>query len=394
MNNQTINNQLILVLKDAHKDLSQLLNTLQLAQYMILVVQNRQDYLNQIKFTRPSFIILDLLMTDADGWQICVQLQNDLDTDFIPLVLLNSSVQTAAKIAELGWQNIDCIAETREPEKIVHLIKTRLSAKTRDLATPTSDNRDRQLILANYQLQTANRDLLNLNRDLEHFASLVSHDLQAPLRSLTMFSELLIDEYHHELDPQARKYLERISNSSLKMQALIEDLLAYSRAGKSKQTWIVVDLNQTLQQVQENLYSAIASKQAQINVSNLPKILINPTEIQQLFQNLLENAIKFSDCQSPQIEVRAVQREREWLISITDNGIGIAAEFQSEIFQVFRRLNSAEAYPGTGMGLAICQKIVERYGGKIWVESSLGEGSTFHFTLPLDIYPQSLAVNS
>ncbi|MDJ0596005.1 MAG: ATP-binding protein, partial [Pleurocapsa sp. MO_226.B13] len=266
-----------------------------------------------------------------------------------------------------------------------------LSAKTRDLATSTSDNRDRQLILANYQLQTANRDLLNLNRDLEHFASLVSHDLQAPLRSLTMFSELLIDEYRHELDPQAQKYLERISNSSSKMQALIEDLLAYSRAGKSEQTWIVVDLNQTLQQVQENLHDCIASEQAQINVSNLPKILINPTEILQLLQNLLENAIKFSDCQSPQIEVTAVQREREWLISITDNGIGIAAEFHSEIFQVFKRLNSAETYPGTGMGLAICQKIVERYGGKIWVESSLGEGSTFYFTLPLDICPQTLA---
>ncbi|MDJ0590559.1 MAG: response regulator, partial [Pleurocapsa sp. MO_226.B13] len=118
MNNQTINNQLILVLKDAHKDLSQLLNTLQLAQYMILVVQNRQDYLNQIKFTRPSFIVLDLLMTDADGWQICVQLKNNPDTDFIPLVLLNASVQTAAKIAEIDWHNVDCIAETSEPEKI------------------------------------------------------------------------------------------------------------------------------------------------------------------------------------------------------------------------------------------------------------------------------------
>lgn len=393
MNNKTAKNELVLVLKDAQKDLSQLLNALQLAQYVILVVQNRQDYINLIKSTQPDFIVLDFLMSDVNSWQICRQLKNNPDLNNIPLLLINSSEKTAIAISELGWQNVHCIAQSSEPEKIVHFIKTRLQAKAANLVTKINDAGDRDLVVANHQLQATNRDLLNSNRDLEHFASMVSHDLQAPLRSLTMFSELLTSEYQDDLDPKAQEYLERIANSGSRMQTLIEDLLAYSRAGKGEQTWVMVDLNQALQQVKDNLHSAIAQSQAKIAVGDLPKILVNPLEINQLLQNLLENAIKFGG-KAPDIKVTAVQKEGEWLISVTDNGIGIADEFQSEIFQAFKRLHSTDVYPGTGIGLAICQKIVERYGGEIGVKSTLGKGSTFYFTLPLHTRPQPLTFSS
>ena len=223
--------------------------------------------------------------------------------------------------------------------------------------------------------------------NLADFTSTVVHDLQAPLRSLTMFTELLSKKYQAELDEQGQKYLKRIADSGLRMQVLIEGLLAYSSAGSSEQTWMSVDLNQTLIQVKSDLQSAIA-EQAKITVSDLPQILINPREIHQLFQNLIENAIKF--CESvPEISVTATLQDNEWLFAVADNGIGIAPEFQLQIFEVLQRLHPTDVYPGNGMGLAICQKIVKRYGGRIWVKSEVGTGSTFYFTLPTDMCPKS-----
>ncbi len=225
--------------------------------------------------------------------------------------------------------------------------------------------------------------------DLAEFTSTIVHDLQAPLRSLTMFTELLAEEYQDKLDQKAQQYLDRICDSSSRMQGLIEDLLTYSCAGKGEQTWIIVDLNQIVDQIKSDLQSAIAETNAEITVKNLPQVLINPREIHQLFQNLIENAIKYSGAETPQIEVTAIAQEQEWLFAIADNGIGIAAEFQSQIFDVFQRLHPADVYSGSGMGLAICKKIVKRYGGNIWVESSGVKGSTFYFTLPMNTRPQS-----
>ena len=389
MNNGNINDKLVLVVKDAKQDLSKLLNALQLAEYIVLVVQNEQDSYTLAKSSQPTFIILDILMSEMKGWKICLRLKNSPKTKQLPLILINSSAEIINRVAELSWKNVDCTTQASEPEDIVQLIKSRstlIGKQSRGLLASATSSIKQDLLLANHQLVAANRQLLDSNRDLESFAALISHDLQAPLRSLTMFSELLVDEYQDNLDDVAKKYLERISNSGSRMQTLIEDLLTYSRAGKSEQTWIMIDLNQVWHQVTENLYSAIAESHAEIEVGSLPELLINPTEITQLLQNLLENAIKFCGERTPQINVSARKQEREWLIAIADNGIGIAAEFQLQIFQVFRKLHPENIYSGTGIGLSICQKIVERYGGKIWVESILGKGSTFYFTLPMDVY--------
>ncbi len=248
-------------------------------------------------------------------------------------------------------------------------------------------NQDEILILDQKEPETAIQ-FQHQEANLADFTSTVVHDLQAPLRSLTMFTELLAKEYQDELDEKAQQYLKRISDGSSRMQTLIEDLLTYSRAGTGEQTWIKVDLNQIVEQVKSDLQSAIANSHSKITVSDLPQILINPREIHQLFQNLIENAIKFCD-QTPEIVVTATPQENVWLFAVEDNGIGIAPEFQPQIFDVFQRLHAADVYPGSGMGLAICQKIVERYGGKIWVESVAEQGSIFYFSLPRDIYPQS-----
>lgn len=393
MDNQTLKNQIILILKDSKKDLSTLLDALQLAHYIILVVQNKQDYVSVIQSIQPSLIVLDFMMSDVDIWEVCQKLKSNSQTAHIPSVFVNSSEDVARKIAKLGWQNVDCVSHSSEPEKIVCLLKNRLLTKQHSsvnssLATATKLKQNTKLV--NHRPQTTHNSLLSINQDIDNFASMVSHDLQAPLRSLTMFAELLTREYQDNLDIKGQEYLARISNSSSRMQALIKNLQAYSYAGKSEQTWITVDLKEVCHQVEENLQFEIAQTQAQITVGDLPGILINPTEISQVIQNLLENALKFNQ-DTPYIEINATQQEKEWLISIRDNGIGIPEEFQSKIFQAFHRLNSTEAYPGTGIGLAICQKIIERYGGKMGVESTPGKGATFYFTLPLEMCPQKTA---
>ncbi len=224
--------------------------------------------------------------------------------------------------------------------------------------------------------------------DLAEFTSTVVHDLRAPLRSLTRFTELLTQEYQDELDEKAQQYLDCISDSSSRMKTLIEDLSIYALAGTEAQTWITVNLNQIVDQVQSDLHLAIAQTQTKFIVHDLPQLLMNPQEIYQLWQNLIENAIKYRGEETPQIEIRAIKQEEEWLFAIADNGIGIASEFQSQIFDAFQRLHPAEVYSGSGLGLAICEKIVKRYGGNIWVESASGQGSTFYFTLPINICPQ------
>ncbi len=232
------------------------------------------------------------------------------------------------------------------------------------------------------------QELEIVNQELEEFVSTVSHDLQAPLRSLTMFAELLAKEYQDELDEVGAKYVQHISNSGMRMQTLIQDLLLYARAGKSEQTWVSVDLNSILDKVTQDLQAAIAATQAVIIAEDLPTIFVNPSEIAQVFQNLIGNGIKFCSKPPPRIEIKAQQQADNWLISVKDNGIGIEPEFQEQIFQVLQRLHPPETYPGTGIGLAICQKIIQRYDGKIWVESEPGKGSTFYFTFPVTITPR------
>ncbi len=251
----------------------------------------------------------------------------------------------------------------------------------------TFESATERLIIEKQELEIA-------NKELEEFVSTVTHDLQAPLRSLTMFAELLAKDYQGELDEVGVKYIKHITDSGVRMQTLIQDLLSYSRAGKSEQTWIFVDLNNILEKITQDLQAAIIETQAVIVFDDLPTIFVNPTEIAQVFQNLIDNAIKFCSEQQPWIEVKATKQEENWLFSVKDNGIGIEPEFQTQIFQVLQRLNTPETYPGTGIGLAICEKIIRRYDGKIWVESEPNEGSTFYFTVPINLAPNPHSVTT
>ena len=223
-------------------------------------------------------------------------------------------------------------------------------------------------------------ELARSNSDLEQFAYVASHDLQEPLRAVSGFVALLERRLDGQLDAQASGYFKHVSEGAARMKTLISDLLAYSRLSHGK-VFKPVDCATVFQAVLANLRAAIQASGAVVTSDALPTLTADPTQLTQLFQNLISNAIKFAGGRAPEVQVGAQREAEGWHFTVRDHGIGLAPEFAERIFVIFQRLHTREQYPGTGIGLAICKKIVERHGGKIWVESEPGQGATFHFIL-------------
>ncbi len=232
-------------------------------------------------------------------------------------------------------------------------------------------------------LRAANEALNRANADLEQFSYAAAHDLQEPLRMVTIYSQMLKKRYAGRLDEQADEFIKYCVEGARRMEMLVRDLLAYTRATSLyDEPRPLVNLNEVVAEAVGNLQMALAESGASVVYEGLPEVSAHAALMQQLLQNLLSNAIKYRSKEAPVVTVAANRRESEWLVSVSDNGIGIAPQYREQIFGLFKRLHTANEYPGTGLGLAICQRIVERYGGKIWVESEHGQGSTFFFTLP------------
>jgi len=248
---------------------------------------------------------------------------------------------------------------------------------------------------AEEQIRRYTEDLRRSNQDLEHFAYVASHDLQEPRRTVSSFSQLLARRYQGKMGAEADEFIGFIVDGATRMQTLINDLLSFSRIGTRGNPFTEVTCNSRVEAAKENLDAAVAESGASILYQNLPTLVADPMQLTQLFQNLFSNAIKFRrQGVPPQIEVSATRVERAWRLSVRDNGIGIDREYFDRIFVIFQRLHGREDYPGTGIGLAVCKKIVERHGGRIWVESEPGKGSTFHFTIPDEAYEHLLRTES
>lgn len=225
-------------------------------------------------------------------------------------------------------------------------------------------------------------ELKRSNEELEQFAYVSSHDLQEPLRMVSSFTQLLERRYKGQLDSEADEYIAFVVDGAKRMKELIDDLLEFSRLNTQAGEFKMVSLQIALRDVLSNLQTFIKDNNATITYEPLPTIMGDPSQLNQLFQNLISNAIKFHDDEPPEIHISAQKDEDEWVFGVSDNGIGIDPGHQEQIFDVFKRLHTREEYAGTGIGLAICKKIVERHRGRIWVESELGKGSSFYFTIP------------
>ncbi len=418
----------ILVVNNCCSDLKLISQVLKSQGFKILVANNGFSAISLAEKSIPDLILLDTIMPELDGLETCQRLKSNSKTQNIPIIFITETTDIETKIRGLKLGALDYITKPFDEKETLARIETQLKiqqmrlvlqrqnkqlqkeivqrkkteqqrrniqAKERELNYKLEQKvaeRTAELVHTTKELEASNQELKRSNAELESFAYAVSHDLKAPLRSIKMFAQLLAQEYQELLQGQPQEYLGYITSSAEQMENLIHDLLAYSRAGKNEQTWIPVSLEDLVSKSVRNLEATIREHRAIVKIGNLPTLMVNPTEITQLFQNLISNGIKFCREQQPVIEIGAVCDGDNWQFFVKDNGIGIDSKYHRKIFQVFKRLHSEDDYPGTGIGLSICEKIVKHHDGKIWLESAPNQGSNFYFTLPkkLHISPQSV----
>jgi light-regulated signal transduction histidine kinase (bacteriophytochrome) len=225
-------------------------------------------------------------------------------------------------------------------------------------------------------------ELKHSNAELKQFAYAASHDLQEPLRNIAGFVKLLEKRYKGKFDEKADEYFEYVTDGVIRMQALIKDLLEYSRVGTRGKAFTPENCTQAVEQALSNLRSTVENTGSKITCDTLPVVMADVSQLSRLFQNLIGNAMKFCNRKPPKVHISAKQKGDDWVFSVKDNGIGIDPKHFERIFAIFQRLHTREEYEGTGIGLSLCKKIVERHGGRIWVESAVGKGATFFFTIP------------
>lgn len=271
-------------------------------------------------------------------------------------------------LSSAGWLIRKEFVRRRQAEDEVRLMNMHLEAKVGERTA---------------ELAERAKDLERSNAELQQFAYVASHDLQEPLRMVASFTQLLAKRYGDKLDQDAREFIGYAVDGATRMQTLITDLLAFSRVGTQAKPLEPTDCDAVVNRVLAGLKLAVEESKATIRRDPLPRVMADPVQLGQLFQNILTNAIKFCSEGSPRIYISARQDGENWKFSIRDNGIGISPEHAERIFVIFQRLHTKVEYPGTGIGLAISKKIVERHGGKIWVEPSPGGGSVFCFTIPV-----------
>jgi two-component system sensor histidine kinase/response regulator len=312
-----------------------------------------------------DIILLDLSLPDSQGLETVRKVyQSAKETPIVVLTGLDDEAIATAALRE-GAQD--------------YIIKGEMSPHT--LVRSLHYAIERQQILD--KLKQLNEQLIRSNKELEQFAYVVSHDLQQPLQNIMGFSQLLLHKYKDLLDPKGQHYLNHIVKAASRMGQLIKDLLVYSRIGNSPQETIVTDCNQVLNIVLNNLQRVIEETNATVIYEELPSVKVGAGQLVQLFQNLLDNSIKYRSIEiEPKISLKTKRRGNKWVFCVEDNGIGIDKSDRERIFEMFQRLSHSENLPGTGIGLAICKKIVEYHGGKIWVKSQVSQGTQFYFTLP------------
>jgi len=379
-----------------------------------------KEALGKINKNKYDCILVDLVMPGIDGIEICqkvLDMRRSLEDPMVLMLTAHESKEGMTRALEAGAD--DFVGKSSD----ISIIKARMIALLRRKFIQEDNRRifeelkhkeleversriekaaaETKAVLAEKLLNTVeqleeeieerkrmelkiknySRELEHSNKELESYAYVASHDLQEPLRAISSYLQLLEKRYKDKLDDKGKDFIRRAVNGAQRMQEMINDLLAYSRITTHGKSFERCSLEKILARVLINLSATIERKNAVVTRDPLPELTCDESQIHRMFQNLISNAIKFCDRSQPVIRVSAEKQKDHWLLSVKDNGIGIDPSHQETIFKIFQRLHGKGKYPGTGIGLAICQKIVERHEGKIWVESKPGKGSTFFFTL-------------
>ncbi len=335
------------------------------------MVQTQEEFTAKIEKSHYHVILADYGLPAWRGTDALeVLLEHGLD---VPFILVTGSLGDEMAV--------DCIKRgTTDYVLKDHLPRLSLSVR-RALAEKRSRDERRH---AEQELARKVEELARSNRDLEQFAYVASHDLQEPLRMVATYTQLLGERYKGKLDEKADKYIAYAVDGALRMQTLINDLLVYSRVGRNRAEPEQVSCAGIVQRAARNLEATINESGAVLDCRDLPELYVKAAPLVQVFQNLISNAVKFRGPEPPRIGISAHRQGEQWVFEVSDNGIGIAPEHAEDIFVIFKRLHTRAEYPGSGIGLAICKKIIEQMGGSIWVESQPGQGATFKFTLPVE----------
>ncbi|MDH5428469.1 MAG: ATP-binding protein [Nitrospirota bacterium] len=335
-------------------------------EFHIIESESGIEGLELCKQEQPHCVLIDYQLPDLDGLEFIQSLAEDKEQSYIPVLMLT------------GQGNEGVASEAMKGGASDYLVKGKLTAEGLYRAVTRAIEKSTLLRTNEKQRHEIERSY----RELEQFAYTASHDLQAPLRRITKFLELLKLDLPESLPDRSKDYIERALKGAAHMRALIQDLLDYSVVGGAQNAMEPVNLEEVLKEVLAQLEVMIVSTGSTIDVSELPTVLGNQTFLQQLFQNLIGNAMKFRREPPPIVNISSRRVGTTWIVTVKDNGIGIPSEAFDKVFGIFQRIDNGSQIEGTGIGLALCKKIVELHEGRIWVESTLGEGTAFHFTLP------------
>jgi signal transduction histidine kinase len=362
----------VLILAPVGRDAALLAQIVDALNMTPAIVPDAAALLKELPLGVGTSIVADEAISSRDIHELTSWLSAEPPWSDPPFIIMTQggqtehySLQRAQEFSTLG--NFTLIERPMRPEILQSAVRAALRGRMKQ-----------------YEVRSRQEALLRANSDLEQFAHSVSHDLKEPLRNIRIFSELLLKEYGSTLDQRGAGFLDIVNAGAQRMDCLLADLLAYTQvSGTRDELPGLADARNALDVALGNLGAAIRESHAEIIAGDLPAVRIRETHLQQLFQNLVGNALKYrrESC-PPRISVASSRSGEFWLFTIADNGIGIAPQHREKIFGLFQRLHTNGQYSGTGMGLAICQRIVERYRGRIWVESEPGRGSRFLFTIP------------
>ena len=335
-----------------------------------------------------AVILLDVRLPDMDGFQIAEFIRKHKKSRNTPIIFMTAYGRDDLMISR-GYSlgAVDYIFKPIVPEILrakvaVFLQLFETTEQLRETSRQLDQQNQKELQKRARALEKLNKELEESNQELDQFAYIASHDLREPLRTITNFIQLLEDKYRDTFNDEARQYMAFISEGAQRMKFLIKDLLEFSHVGRKELVRENISALVLLENVKQNLHNEIEKTGAVIEADADVVIRVNPPLLQQLLQNLISNSLKFRDDKKPRIWFSVTDQGNKWLFSVKDNGIGISKEHQKVIFQIFQRLHKTEEYPGTGIGLAICEKIARKHGGRIWVESEFRKGATFLFSVP------------
>jgi two-component system sensor histidine kinase/response regulator len=352
-----------------------------------------RDALRRLMNEDFSVILLDVQMPGMDGFETALLIRSRERSKRTPIVFLTAVGRSENEMYR-GYEvgAVDYLVKPFIPEILRYKVTVlmELQAKSRELQTANGEliqlnaTLEERVRLRTSELEAQSLKLARSNEELNQFASVASHDLREPLRSMATYLYFLERELGPGLAGEARAHMSSALDAAKRMEGLISGLLAFSGVDASGQLEARVDCDRLVRDVLEMLASVIQEKEALVVVGKLPSVSGNASMLRQVFQNLVDNALKFSG-QTPRIELGGESREEGVLLWVRDNGIGIPEKDFGKVFKLFKRLHTREEYPGSGLGLALCKKIVERHGGRLWVESKPGAGSTFYFTLRSEV---------